>query len=233
MLYSYFEIFYQTVLAFGSILILTMLLGKQQIAEMTPFEYVNGITFGSIAAEMAIDLERHTAQHFFGLFLFAMLTLGMSYFVMKSRRSRKYLEGEPSVVIQNGKVLENKMRKHRFSMNEVMQMLREKNVFDISHVQYAILENDGGISVMLKPEHQPLTLNQIKNPSSKTPQIPMELVVDGQIIYENLRLIGKDGKWLMEQIRKKASIGSIHQVFYAVLETDGTLFVDKKDQKDK
>lgn len=223
-----FEVFYQTVFAFITILVLTRLLGKQQLSEMTYFEYINGITFGSIAANMATDLEpNQTWPHLFGLILFGLLTLGMSYITLNSRRAQRWLEGDPVLVISNGKILENNLRKSRYTVGEVLNMLRTKNVFDVSKVQYAVLENDGAISVMLKPEHEPLTAQNFLNTSQSTPKLPMELVVEGQIIYDNLRKTGKTGKWLLQELRKKASVGSVNQVFYAALESDGTLYVDK------
>ncbi|SDW70135.1 Uncharacterized membrane protein YcaP, DUF421 family [Marininema mesophilum] len=225
----YFEVFYQTVLAFGTILVLTIFLGKQQIAEMTFFEYVNGITFGSIAADMATDLDDHTTVHFFGLVLFVILTFLLSYISLKSRRASRWLLGDPVIVVSNGKILENNIRKNRFTISEIMQLLREKDVFDVSNVQLAVLESSGVISVLLKPEYQPVTEKDMGiKPPKKPLQTPMELVVDGQIIYENLRHLGKDGKWLMKELHKKASVGSLRNVFYAAMETNGELYVDKR-----
>ncbi|OYD09173.1 hypothetical protein CHM34_03970 [Paludifilum halophilum] len=203
---------------------------------MTPFEYINGITFGSIAGVMATDLESGTMKHLFGLVLFGLLTLLMSYLSLKSRRGRKLLEGDPVIFISDGQILEENLRKNRLNMSEIMHLLRKKDVFDISEVQYAIIENDGEVSVMKKPEHQNATKQDAHQqsppiPPPKPPQIPMELVVDGQIIYENLRSIGKDGKWLMNELKRVASVASIRDVFYAAMESDGSLYVDtRKDE---
>ncbi|WP_091836560.1 DUF421 domain-containing protein [Marininema halotolerans] len=225
----YFEVFYQTILAFATILVLTIFLGKQQIAEMTFFEYVNGITFGSIAADMATDIDDHTLVHFFGLVLFVLLTFSLSYLSLKSRRASRWLQGEPVIVISNGKILENNIRKNRFTISEIMQLLREKDVFDVSNVQLAVLESSGEMSVLLKPEYQPITGKDLGINANQSLQTPMELVVDGQVIYENLRHLGKDGKWLMKELRKNASVGSLRNVFYAAMETNGELYVDKRE----
>lgn len=226
----YLHIFYQTTLAFVTILVLTIILGKQQIAEMTFFEYVNGITFGSIAATLASDVDQKTAYHFAGLVIFGLLTLLTSFIALKSRRGRKLLEGNPVIVVRDGRILEENMRKIRFTMSEVMELLRKKDVFDLSQVQFAIIENDGTLSVMKKPPYQqPTFQNPITPP--QTPKIPVELVVDGQVIYENLRTVGRTAKWLMDEIRKQHSVQSFQEVFYALMETDGTLYVDlRKDQ---
>lgn len=226
---DYLHVFFQTLLAFGTILVLTIILGKQQMAEMTYFEYINGITFGSIAAALATDIDTKTGLHFFGLVLFGGLTLLLSFITLKSKWARRLLEGDPVIVIQDGRILEENLRKTRFDVNQIMQLLREKDVFDVSQVQFAILENDGSLSVMRKPEYQQLTLKSLSQPQTK-PEMPMELVVDGQIIYENLRKIGKSGRWLMDQLKKR-QVKSLRDVFFVSLESDGNLYVDKREER--
>ncbi len=223
---AYLHVLLQTLLAFGTILVLTIILGKQQISELTYFEYINGITFGSIAAALATDIDTETGLHFFGLVLFGGLTFLMSYLTLKSRWAKKLLEGDPVIVIKDGKILENNLRKSRFNVDQIMHLLREKDVFDVSQVQFAILENDGSLSVMRKPEDQQLTPKNLSQPQKK-PQVPMELVVDGQIIYENLRALGKSGRWLMDELKKR-QVKSLRDVFYVSLESDGTLYVDRR-----
>src|SRR5690606_18663928 len=142
---------------------------------------------------------------------------------------KKLLEGDPVIVIRDLKILENNLRKSRFNVDQIMQLLREKDVLDVSQAQYAILENDGSLSVMRKPEYQQLTPQSLSQPQKK-PEVPMELVVDGQIIYENLRKIGKTGRWLMDQLKKR-KVKSLRDVFYVSLESDGSLYVDmRRDQ---
>ena len=165
---AYLHVLFQTLLAFGTILVLTIILGKQQISELTYFEYINGITFGSIAAALATDIDSETGLHFFGLVLFGGLTFLMSFLTLKSRWAKKLLEGDPVIVIRDGKILENNLRKSRFNVDQILQLLREKDVFDVSQVQFAILENDGSLSVMRKPEHQQLTPKSLSQPPKKS-----------------------------------------------------------------
>jgi uncharacterized membrane protein YcaP (DUF421 family) len=227
---DFLEVIFQTVIAFVVILVLTMILGKQQIAQMTYFEYINGITFGSIAATLATDIDQHTWQHLIGLVLFGGLTLLLSYLSLKNRKARRWLEGDPVIVIQNGQIMEENLKKNRFHFDEVMELLRQKGVFDISQVQQAVLENDGQITVMLKPQYQPLTKDSMAKPSGPA-NMPIELVIDGQVIYENLQKAGKNGQWLMNQIRKQKGVQSLRDVFYASLQSDGTLYVDVRNDQ--
>jgi uncharacterized membrane protein YcaP (DUF421 family) len=103
-------------------------------------------------------------------------------------------------------------------------------VFDISQVQQAVLENDGKITVMLKPQYQPLTKDSMSKPSGPA-NMPMELVIDGQVIYENLQKAGKNGQWLMNQIRAQKGAQSLRDVYYASLQSDGTLYVDVRNDQ--
>lgn len=227
----YFEVVYQTAIAFGTILLLTIILGKQQIAQMTYFEYINGITFGSMAASLAVDLDQKTWQHFIALVLFGLFTLGMSFLSVKSRRARKLLEGDPVIVIADGKIMEENLRKSRFNIGQIMQLLRQKDIFDVSKVQFAILENDGQLSVMPKPDYQPVTHKNMFQ-KEEPPMIPMELVVDGQIIYENLRRLERSGKWLLEEVRKQKPFHSVRDLFYVAMESDGQLYVDLREDRE-
>ncbi|MCS1350165.1 DUF421 domain-containing protein [Mechercharimyces sp. CAU 1602] len=226
-MHSYVEVTLQTSLAFGGTLLIARILGKQQLAEMTFFEYINGITFGSIAGNLATDLDQNTGQHLVGLIIFGILTWVMTYISLKSRTGRRLLGGDPVIVIQDGKIMEESMRKTRMTMEELMQLLRERGIFNISEVQFAIFENNGEISTMKKPAYDPLTpktLNQIE--ADPPPQVPMELVVDGKVIYENLNVLGKDMKWLLSQLKKYHGVNSIEEVFYVARESDGQLYVD-------
>lgn len=210
------EVIIQTILAFFAILMFTRLLGKQQVAQLTYYDYINGITFGSIAGVMATDVAQRTRQHLIGLILFAFLTFLMSYISMKSRPARKVLEGEPSIVVFEGKILEDNLRKMRYNIDDLISQLRQKDVFNISDVKYAILEPNGSMSVLKKADTQPLTPKDM-NITPQQQSLPSELIVDGQIIYQNLQQNNLDGKWLMNMLASQ-NIHSIKDVAYATID---------------
>lgn len=224
------EVILQTLLAFAAILIYTRILGKQQVGQLTFFEYINGITFGSIAAALATDIDPdRTWLHFLGLTLFAALTWGAGYVALLSRPARKLISGEPTVVIHNGKILEQNMRKMRYNVDELTMQLRQKNVFDIADVEYAILEPNGNLSVLLKSQKRPLTPADLQVPTEYE-GVPTELIVDGEILFENLKQVNLDEKWLEQQL-KAQGVEDVSQVDYAVLRSNGSLYVNlKKDQ---
>lgn len=227
---SLFEVVVQTFLAFFAILIYARILGKQQIGELTFFEYINGITFGSIAGVLATDVEpKRTMFHLIGLSLFALLTFVAGYLSLKSRPVRKVIAGEPTIVIHNGKILEEKMGKMQYNMDELLAQLREKQVFDVGDVEFAIVEPTGGLSVQLKAEAKPVTRKDLQL-SSGYEGISVELVMDGEVINQNLRQIGLDENWLLEQLKQRG-VTSLDEVTLAVLASDGGLYLDSKKDK--
>lgn len=224
---EYIEVFLQTILAFAAIFIYTRILGKQQIGQLTFFEYINGITFGSIAAVLATDINpKSTGLHFLGLTLFAFLTWAAGYIALVSRPARKLISGEPTVVVHNGKILEGNMKKMRYNLDELAMQLRQKNVFDIADVEYAILEPDGDLSVLLKSQKRPLTPADLRLPTQYE-GIPTELVMDGEVLFQNLKQNNLDEKWLIQQLQSQG-VQDLSQVDYAVLRSDGSLYVNLK-----
>lgn len=221
------EVTLQTLLAFAAILIYTRILGKQQVGQLTFFEYINGITFGSIAGVLATDIGvGRTLTHFVGLTIFAALTFSMGYLSLVSRPARKLISGEPTIVVHNGKILEQNMRKMRYNLDELLMQLRQKNIFNLGDVEYAILEPDGDLSVLPKSQKRPLTPADLNLPTEYE-GISVELVEDGQIIHSNLEGLGLDENWLRQQLARHG-VTDLNQVSLAVIDTQGHLYVDKK-----
>lgn len=215
----------RSIIAFFSLLIFAKILGKQQISQLTFFEYVLGITIGSIAAELTTDLTSRAWPHWIGLLCWAALGFLMQYITMKWRYAAKFIEGEPTIIIMNGKIMENALRKMQFRVSDIMELLRNKNVFDLSEVDFAIIEPNGQLSVLRKPEYEPVTAKDMKI-SKKPSGISTELIYDGILIEENLRQLNKDKKWLNKQL-KSHGIKDISEVFIATLNPAGSFYVDK------
>ncbi|MFA5525032.1 MAG: DUF421 domain-containing protein [Tissierellales bacterium] len=223
------EVIIQTLLAFFAILYITRLLGRQQVSQLTFHEYINGITFGSIAATLATDVDQRSWQHFIGLVLFGALTFLMSYVTMKSRTVSKILEGEPLVVIQNGKILERNLKIAKYHMDELNELLREVGCFSPDEVEYGLLEANGKLSIIKRGDKRAITLGDLGIvPSSET--IPTELIIGGQLIYDNLKKMKVDGKTLMNNL-KIYGAGKIDEVMYATLDHSGKWYVDKFEDK--
>ena len=143
---------WKTVLAFILVLVYARLLGKEQIGQLTFYDYVTGITFGNIAAVLALSRDDDTLHIVWVLTLFVGIAFSMGYITLLSRPLRKIIEGEPVIVIHNGKILEKNMRKMRYNIENLTTQLREKGVFNLADVEFAVLETNGALSVQFKSQ---------------------------------------------------------------------------------
>jgi len=215
----------RAIIGFFSLLIFARILGKEQISQLTFFDYILGITIGSIASELTVDLSSRAWPHWVGLITWASLAYLMEIISLKWRYAAKYIEGEPAIVIMNGRIMEDVLRKMKIRISDIMVLLRNKGVFDLNEVDYVIMEPNGQISVLKKSEHLPLTPKDMNISVSPT-GISTELIYDGEIVEENLREMNKDTKWLMKELKKRG-IKDVSEVFLATLNDAGSLYVDK------
>jgi len=212
-------------IGFFSLLIFTRVMGKEQISQLNLFDYMLGITIGSIAATLTTDLSSRAWPHWVGLITWCLLGYLMDLITSKWRYASKVLEGEPAIVIMNGKLMDNVLKKMKYRISEILELLRNKGVFDVTQVDFAIIEPNGQLSVLLKPENLPLTPKDVKIPVSPS-GISTELIYDGVLIEENLGQLNKDKAWLLTEL-KKLGIHDVSEVFLATLNPAGSLYVDK------
>ncbi len=215
------------IIAFFTLLIFTRILGKQQISQLTFFEYILGITCGSIASELTVDLSSRAWPHFVGLFTWFILTLIIQLLSLKFRKFSNYIEGEPIVVIMDGKILEKSMKKIRFRLIDLLELLRQNNVFDISEVHIAVVEINGKLSIIKKAEYQNPTLKDLKI-NATNQGLCTDLIYDGNILIENLEKSNLSKDWLFNELKKK-NIKNPKEVFYATLNSKGNFYYDKYD----
>ncbi|KIL50766.1 hypothetical protein KP77_13860 [Jeotgalibacillus alimentarius] len=207
--------------------ICTKLLGKKQISQLSFFEYVTGITIGSIGAEVITGLDRQFLHGVLGIVSFISIPLLMDYLSLKSKKVRDLVEGEGTVFIQQGKVIEENLRKERYSTDELMELLRRKDVFAVSDVNFAILEPSGELNVLLKKSRMPVVQEDIKK-RVQDEKPPETIIMDGEPVEKALQSIGRDIEWLREQMRKKGV--SMSDVFLAQISQDGKIFLDLYDR---
>lgn len=219
----------QAFLAFFSILVFTRLIGKQQVSQLTYYEYITGVTFGSIAATVATDGRANLWHHMMDLVIFTVLTIAVSFIALRNRPARKVLEGEPTVVVHNGKVLEENLRTMRYNLDDLLMQLRVKDVFNIGDVEFAIFEPNGQLSVLLKKQKQPLTSSDLNIPTNYQ-GLSSELIMDGVIIHQNLVQNNLTEEWLLDELKKR-NVDNVEDVILAELDSEGNLYLDlKKDQ---
>ncbi|MFD1929782.1 YetF domain-containing protein [Sporosarcina siberiensis] len=228
--FNFWEMIVRTTVAFGALLVLARILGKKQMSQLTFFHYITGIAFGSIAAEMAGQTDVPFIDGLIALIWWAILTLVLSYISLKSSKLRVIIEGEPTIIIRNGILLDKALKKARLHMDDVMMMLREQSVFSIQDVHYGVLETNGELSVMKKASLQEPTKADVKAPITEPLYIPSEIISDGKIVVKNLQELKLTEEWVMKKL-KKQEINTIEEVFYAQIQSDGSLYVDIKSKQ--
>lgn len=227
----YLEVLIRSAGAFAGVVLITRMVGKSQVGQLTISDWVNGIVIGSIAAALAVDLKTGAGYYVFSLFIFTVLTIAAQWFGLKYRPAHKMLNDEPTVVVHNGKILERNMERMRYTVDDLTSQLRQKNAFNIADVEFAIAEPNGELSVLLKSQKAPLTPADLNIPTSYQ-GVPSELVADGVIIKQNLKQNNLTEDWLLGELQKQG-VQSLKDVLYAGLDTGGNLYVDKRqDQMD-
>ena len=181
---------------------ITKLIGKKQVSELSLFDYVIGISIGNFAAEMAINLDSEYLHGTIAVLVFGLVAYIVSVITLKSLKARKFFIGDPTIIIEDGKILYKNLKKNKIDINDLLEECRINGYFDISEIDYALMEANGKISFLPKPDYQQPTNKDLKIKNEKT-GLCANLIVDGQIITESLKIMHKDKKWLMHEIEVK------------------------------
>ena len=219
----------RSAVAFIALLIAARMLGKQTIAQMTYFDFIAAITLGAIGAGIAYHLEKNPLSVLLSLASFTAIVFLASYISLKSRMARKIFAGDPTIVIQDGKILEQNMTKMRYCLDQLNQHLRQNGVFDIGQVELAIIEPNGELSVLKKSQCRPVTPADLQI-STQYEGLAIELIMDGQVIVKNLRENNLSMEWLTTTLAQHG-ITNLKDVAYACLSTKGTIYFDMYKDK--
>ncbi|RFU66484.1 DUF421 domain-containing protein [Bacillus sp. V59.32b] len=225
---EWLHIVMRSVIFLVALFLITKWLGKKQISQLSFFEYVTGITIGSIASEVVMGLEKSIVNGILGIVTFAAAPFIVGFISLKSKPFRDFVEGKGSVFIKDGKIMEDNLKKERYTTDELLELLRRKDVYQFSDVEFAVLEPNGDLSVMLKKENQPLTAKDLdlRIASVKEPQT---VIMDGKIMDEPLSTIGRSRKWLLTEVGKMGV--TLENVFLGQVNSYGELTIDVYDDK--
>ncbi|OCL26938.1 hypothetical protein U472_05475 [Orenia metallireducens] len=224
---EYLEAVWTTLIIFVLLVVLTRLVGRKLLAQITFFDFVTGVTIGTIAGAYVVNEVKGNAVLLSPVIL-VICTLGLGYWTVENLKIRKLVKGEPVVIIQNGKILEKNMFKSRYTLDALEMQLREKDVFDINEVEFAILEPDGELSVLKKTPYNPLTPKDLKL-DTEYKGLATEIIKDGEVLEQNLEQNNLDFNWLYQELHAQG-IANIQKVMLASLNTDGSLYIDLKDE---
>ncbi|KZE38402.1 hypothetical protein AV656_05665 [Bhargavaea cecembensis] len=226
----FWEMVFRTSVSFAALLLLTRLLGKKQMSQLTFFHYITGITIGSIAANIAGESETPFWNGLVSLVVWVLFVVLLSFITLKWGSTRMILDNQPTIVIRDGRIDEQAMKSVQLHLDDLNMMLRETGIFTIKDVQYAVLETNGALSVLQKVPQLPATKKDVKAGGGTPQYMPSEIIADGRVNRKNLRLYGLSEEWLLEEISKHG-VSRSDQVFFAQLLEDKTLDVTLKQPK--
>lgn len=196
------EVIIRSLISIILLQILAKLSGPKQISQLTFYDYIVGITIGSIAAVMAIDDQIDWYLCALSMILYIVVSIFFSWITTKNIKAREVLTGTPHILIFHGKIIEENLKKVHFDVNDLLTQCRIAGYFDVSKIEFAIMETTGNVSFMLKSEENPVT-NKDMNKQIEQEELMANVIIDGKIMEENLKSIGKDKFWLVNKVNEQ------------------------------
>jgi len=214
-----------------TLFLVTKMLGKKQVSQLSLFDYVIGISIGNFAAEMTINLESNEINGIWAVVLFGLFAYAISYLTMKSIILRRFFMGTPTILIQEGKILEKNLKKVKFDVNDMLEEIRGSGYFDLSQVEYALMEANGKLSILPKAEYKPITPKDMNIKVNKE-GLCSNVIIDGEIMHNNLFNINKDDKWIKKQLKVKG-YSDISKILLATIDINEKIVVYERNYEIK
>ena len=186
-------------LSVASLFIITKIMGHKQVAQLDFFDYVSGITIGSIGAELATELEK-PYKPLIALAIYGLASLLLNLLAHKIPKTRKYINGTPTILMNEGRLYRRNLMQAKLDLSEFMLLCREQGYFDLDEIQTAIFEHNGKLSILPKAANRPVTPVDLKITAKET-HIGVEVIMDGRVMGENLSRMGRDANWLAKQLK--------------------------------
>ncbi len=222
--------FFRSVILYIIVLVVMRIMGKREIGQMQPFELAISIMIADLASIPMTEVGIPISNGIIPIIGLLVMHLLISIINLKSTRMREIMCGKPQILISKGKIDEYALRKERFTINELEERLRSKDIHSLGDVEYAILETSGEVTVIQKPGKRTTTPEDF-NIQADYEGISYDLVVDGRIMYKNLEKLGKNYTWLEKEIKKFGF--KPEEALVATIDGKGQFFCQKKEGKDK
>ena len=219
--------FVRAIVLYIIVLVVMRMMGKREIGQLQPFELVISIMIADLASTPMSEIGIPITNGIIPILGLLIMHLLISFVNLKSIKVREILCGKPQILIYRGKIDEKALLQERFTINELEERLRGKDVMSLADVEYAILETNGEISVILKPDKRTVTLKDF-NLQPEYEGMEYDLIIDGKIMYHNLKILGKNLEWLKKELKKQNMKPS--EVLVATLNGKGDVFCQKKDK---
>ncbi len=217
---DFIKVILTSLLSALSLFAIAKIMGHKQMAQLDLFDYINGITIGSIAAEMATELESPW-KPFLAMVIYGAVALFLTIIAQKCPKMRKFINGTPTIVMNNGKLYRENMKKAKLELSEFMVLCRQQGFFNIDEIQTAIFEYNGRLTILPKSRNKPLTPDDV-NITPKKEGIYTEIIMDGRILHENLKRHGLDLVWIDRQL-KAHNYNSPKEIFLGLCDDNNSV----------
>lgn len=225
---DFVKVFFMSIGSIVALFISTKVIGNKQMSELSMFDYINGITIGSIAAEMATALENDFYYPLMAIAIYTIVIWIISIISEKSVKSRRLFAGRSIILMENGKLYEQNLHTAKIDINDFLTQCRISGYFNLDDIDTAILEQNGKISFLPKADAKPITPRDV-NMSPEQEKLQQVVILDGHVMTENLKRTGNNQKWLDNELRKQ-KIGNIKDVYLAECDNNNQLSVFKRNQ---
>ena len=214
-----------TIASIVSLFVIAKIIGHKQMSQLDFFDYISGITIGSIAAEMILEVEKPW-KPMLAMIIYGLVTFGLAKVTSRFSRARKYINGTPTILMDNGKIYRENLKKAKLDLSEFMVMCRQLGYFNLEDIQTAVFEYNGRLSVLPVSNKRPV------NPEDMNLKIPIEhigteVIMDGRVLSGNLKRLGFEEKWLQKQLEKQG-YHDVKEVFLAICDGDKKLKIYSK-----
>ena len=197
---DFLNICFRTILVLIILFFITKMMGKKQISELNFFDYVVGITIGSIAADISLDIEKNMIAGIAALFIYGFISYIISFISIKSIWARRFIIGVPTVLVEKGKIIESGLKKSKIDVNDLLMVARENGYFNLDEIDYALMEVNGNISFLPKEKEKPVTKKDMKIKCSNE-GLTVNTIIDSKYMVNNMKAINKDKEWLDHELK--------------------------------
>jgi uncharacterized membrane protein YcaP (DUF421 family) len=220
----------ELVVGFIALFTLTKILGKTTISQITPFDFISSIFLGELVGNAMYDEKISIFTILYAILIWGFLVYTVEIITQKFKTTRRMLEGAPSIVIRKGMIDREQLKKNKLDINQLQNLLRQKGYFGLKEVEYAILETNGAISILPKYKYAPPTRQDLKITSQQKAELPVTIIIDGEINYDNLSTAGISKKKLLQHIHEQG-YQSVSEVVYAEMSEGELLIMPMVDPK--
>ena len=226
---NFLNICFRTILVLIILFFITKMLGKKQISQLNFFDYIVGITIGSIAADISLDIEKGMIAGIASLLIYGLSSYFSSLITIKSIKARRFFSGVPTVLVEKGKIIESGLKKSKIDINDLLAEARESGYFNLDEIDYALMEINGNISFLPKENEKPVTKKDMKIKCSNEGLI-VNSIIDGVYMENNMKELGKDKNWLNHELKIKG-YDNYNNILLATIDNNFKVTIYEKNVK--